>query len=74
MLIFVLRSRPDVAYAVNRLATRTKDPGPTTKDYEAFKRVVRYLKTTAHLELVYAANSQAVADAIFTLYAWSDAA
>ena len=74
MLIFVLRSRPDVAYAVNRLATRTKDPGPTTKDYEALKRVVRYLKTTAHLELVYAANCQAAADAIFTLYAWSDAA
>jgi hypothetical protein len=74
MLIFVLRSRPDVAYAVNRLATRTKDPGPTTKDYEALKRVVRYLKTTVHLELVYAAGSQAAADAIFTLYAWSDAA
>ena len=74
MLIFVIRSRPDIAYAVNRLATRCAGKGPTTKDLEALKRVIRYLKTTAHLELVYAAGSSATADAIFTLYAWSDAA
>ena len=33
MLIYVLRTRPDVAYAVNRLATRAT--APTIKDYDA---------------------------------------
>ena len=75
MLLYLSgHTRPDIAYAVNRLATRCAGKGPTTKDFKAIKRVIRYLKTTAHLELVYAAGSSATADAIFTLYAWSDAA
>ena len=39
MLIFLLRTRPDIAYAVIRLATRCV--GATTKDMDAITEVVR---------------------------------
>ena len=51
ILIYVLRTQPDVAYALNRLATRASSP--TTKDYAALCQVANYLYTTGHLELVY---------------------
>ena len=43
MLIFVIRSRPDVAYAINRLATRSKHA--TERDLLAIKRVIHYLSS-----------------------------
>ena len=70
-LIFVLRSRPDIAYAVNRLATRSTKA--TEKDMIALKRVIAYLKCTAHYELVLSAQNPAQREAIAKLYAWSDA-
>jgi hypothetical protein len=70
-LIFVLRSRPDIAYAVNRLATRSTKA--TEKDMEALKRVVAYLRCTAHYELVLSAQNPAQRQAVARLYAWSDA-
>jgi hypothetical protein len=42
MLMFLLRTRPDIAYAVNRLATRCA--GATTRDLDAIHEVIRYLK------------------------------
>ena len=47
MLIYVLKTRPDVAYAVNRLATRASNP--TIKDLSSLKQVAAYLFTTSHL-------------------------
>ena len=72
MLIFVLRTRPDVAYAVNRLATRASVC--TEKDYECLRQVANYLYTTAHLELVYNSADPAQRNAVVQLIAYSDAA
>ena len=71
-LIFILRSRPDVAQAVNRLATRTEKA--TERDKEALVRVVKYLVNTRHLELVYAAKDSSAKKGIAQLLAYSDAA
>jgi hypothetical protein len=50
-LIFIVKTRPDIAYAVNRLATRTLRA--TNKDKLAILRVVRYLKGTLNLGLTF---------------------
>ena len=57
MLIYMLRSRPDIAYSVNRLATRFE--GATERDLVAIKRVISYLRSTSHLELVYCTQDPA---------------
>jgi hypothetical protein len=72
MLIYVLRTRPDVAYAVNRMATRSI--GATERDLDAVKRIVAYLRCTAHLELVYSAQDESQRRTIGELHARSDAA
>ena len=72
MLIFLLRTRPDVAYAVNRLATRASHC--TQKDYECLCQVANYLYTTAHLELVYNTRDEDQRSAVVQLFAYSDAA
>jgi hypothetical protein len=72
MLIFLLRTRPDIAYAVNRLATRCA--GATAKDLDAVTEVVRYLKSTAHLELTYKTASLDQRNTVGRLYGWADAA
>ena len=72
MLIFLLRTRPDIAYAVNRLATRCA--GATKKDLSAIQDLIRYIKGTRHLELTYVANSREQGDAVGRLYGWADAA
>ena len=40
-LIFLLRTRPDIAYAVNRMATRTCRA--TIKDMYALGKILKYL-------------------------------
>ena len=72
MLIFLLRTRPDIAYAVNRLATRCV--GATTKDFAALHDVILCLKGTRHLELTYVSNSREKGDVVGRLYGWADAA
>jgi len=68
----VLRTRPDVTYAVDRLATRAT--APTIKDYDALRQVAAYLYTTAHLELVYNSANKSECRTIARLFAFSDAA
>ena len=70
MLIYVLRTRPDVAYAVNRLATRASSP--TTKDYAALCQVANYLYTTGHLELVYNSRCPRQRNTAMQLYGFVD--
>ena len=72
MLIYVLRTRPDIAYAVNRLATRSSIA--TEKDLLAIQQVIAYLRTTRHLELVYNSTCPRQRKTITRLQAWSDAA
>jgi len=72
MLIYVLRTRPDISYAVNRLATRSTRS--TVKDFEALQQVVAYLRTTKDLELIYNSTSTRQSKTVAGLLAWSDAA
>ncbi len=72
LLIFLLRTRPDISYAINRLATRSTKA--TEKDLQALKRVVHYIISTKELELVYSPNDQEQCTTISELYAWADAA
>jgi len=72
ILIYVLRTRPDIAYAVNRLATRSSIA--TEKDLAAIQQVIAYLRTTRHLELVYDSKDSRQAKTVSGLHAWSDAA
>jgi hypothetical protein len=55
-LIFIVKTRPDIAYAVNRLATRTSRA--TERDLIAINRVVRYLKGTIHLGLSFTSTKE----------------
>jgi hypothetical protein len=72
MLIFLLRSRPDIAYAVNRLATRSI--GATEHDLFAIIRIVKYLRSTSELELIYSAqDTHCSPTSIGQLFAWADA-
>jgi hypothetical protein len=50
-LMFMARTRHDIAFAVNRLAARAHRA--TTRDLAALLRVVRYLKFTPHICLTY---------------------
>ena len=68
MLIFLLRTRPDIAFAVNTLATRCA--GATLRDHE----VILYLKCTAHLELSYNPTDPDLCHTVGRLYGWADAA
>jgi hypothetical protein len=66
MIMFVVRTRPDIAYAVNRMAMRTSKA--TEKDIKALTRIAAYLYQTRHLELVYSKGTGSP-----SLYAYSDA-
>jgi hypothetical protein len=66
MIMFVVRTRPDIAYAVNRMAMRTSKA--TEKDVKSLRRIAAYLYQTRHLELVYAKGTGSP-----EIYAYSDA-
>jgi len=72
MLIYILRTRPDISYSVNRLATQSLVS--TDKDWQALQRIAAYLRTTSHLELIYNTSSQQQRTTVAQLHAWSDAA
>ena len=72
MLLYVLRTRPDVSYSINRLATRTAIA--TEMDYKCLQRVAAYLHTTSDKELVYCCEDTHQVKTFARLYAWSDAA
>jgi hypothetical protein len=52
LLYLAVRTRPDIAVAVNVLAKHIQDPKPC--HWEGFKRVLRYLRGTAKHGLCYA--------------------
>ena len=51
LMYLALGTRPDIAYAVNRLAQFTQDPKP--EHWTAIKRIFRYLKGTRNHALTY---------------------
>ena len=67
-------TRPDIAYAVNRLATYTANPG--FKHYGAAKRVLRYVKGTKNYGITYHAQSTRHVGPLDSnlVYGFSDAA
>ena len=68
-LIFIIKTRPDIAYAVNRLATRTQHA--TIKDFNCLLRVVSYLAGTKDLGIRF--KSKLDAAAATRLYCYVDA-
>lgn len=71
-LIYIIKTRPDIAYAVNRLATRANRA--TIKDFNCLLRIVSYLGGTRDLGLHFKANSQHHGAAATRLHCWVDAA
>lgn len=72
-LMFIVKTRPDIAYSVNGMATRAMKA--TTRDYSSLLRIVSYLGGTKDLGVVFSKglSNQAIAD-IIKLIAWVDAA
>lgn len=71
-LLFIIKTRPDIAYSVNRLATRASNP--TERDWQALIRVALYLKGTIHLGIKFKRSDSTSAAAATQLYCYVDAA
>ena len=67
-------TRPDIAYAVNRLASFTSNPN--FEHYSAAKRVLRYLKGTRNFGITYRDQNERLLGPMDsnTIYGFSDAA
>ena len=67
-------TRPDIAYAVNRLASFTANP--SFEHYNAAKRVLRYLKGTQNYEITYRDQNNRLIGPVDSniFYGFSDAA
>lgn len=72
ILLYLVKVRGDIAFAVSRLATR-KDRC-TEKDWQALKRVLRYLKGTKDIGLTFTPSDEGQREAVIRLFAWADAA
>ncbi|GBM70587.1 Copia protein [Araneus ventricosus] len=55
-------SRPDISVAVNILSRRNEKP--RERDWNAVKRIIRYLKTTAELKLIINKNKEPILNAL----------
>ena len=66
-LLYIVKTRPDIAYAVSRMAMRSQ--GATVKDFRALQRILAYLYDTKELG-IYLTTQESLQ---YTLVAWSDA-
>ena len=71
-LIHIVKTRSDIAYAVNRLATRATVV--TDRDYISLLRIVVYLKGTKHLGIKYFPSRWQDSDTAPKLFGYLDAA
>ena len=71
-LLFIIKTRPDIAYAVNRLATRSHCA--TERDFKALLRVASYLHGTRELGLKIKKSSPTDRAAAARLSCYVDAA
>jgi hypothetical protein len=71
-LIFIIKTRPDIAYSVNRLATRAQ--GATMKDYNCLRRIVSYLGGTIELGIMFRREASDDAATVIRLFCYVDAA
>ena len=70
--MFIVKTRPDILFAVSRLATRTS--GATEKDFSALLRVVSYLHGTRTWRLRFRRDLNASLEELTRLFAFVDAA
>ena len=68
-LIFLLKSRPDISYSVNRMATRSSKA--TEKDMTALIRILRYIKGSLHKGVTFMPRDDKT---VAKLMCWVDAA
>ena len=71
-LIFIIKTRPDIAYAVNRLATRSQRA--TVRDFNSLLRIVSYLGGTQDLGITFQRSHVDDAAAAVRLFCYVDAA
>ena len=69
--IHIVRTLPDIAYAVSRLATRATVA--TDRDYISLLRIVAYLNGTKHLDIKYFISRWQDSDAAPKLFGYLDA-
>ena len=69
-VLFILKSRPDVAVALSKESSRTHKC--TEKDMAVLRQTVSYLHATRHFELVYSRDCSKQRDAILEIFAWAD--
>ena len=69
-VLFILKSRPDVAIALSKASSRTHKC--TEKDMTVLRQTVSYLHATRHFELVYSRDCRKQRDAVLEIFAWAD--
>ena len=69
-VLYVLRTRPDVAVALSKESSRTHKC--TEKDMAVLKQTVSYLHKTRHSELVYTRGCSKQRDAVLEIFIWAD--
>ena len=71
LLLYALRTRPDIAFATNTLSARSHEC--TDADMVTLKRIARYLHGTKTLGLRFECGSADDVTIATKLYAWCDA-
>ena len=72
LIYLMLGSRPDFAYAINKLAQYSS--APMNRHWKAVKRVLRFVKYTTHTSLVLGHHAPALPTALDSLVGFFDAA
>lgn len=73
LLMFIVKTRPDIAYSVHRMATRAMQA--TTRDFSSLLRIVSYLGGTRDLGVTFVKGMKSKSMEFITrLIAWVDAA
>ena len=70
LMYLAIGTRPDIAYAINRLAQFTANPRPL--HWTAVKRVFRYLKYTKHFVLTYGGDDDAIRNSDLNFFCDAD--
>jgi hypothetical protein len=71
-LMYLVKTRPDITYAINRMATRA--PKQTSRDYDALLRILWYLGATPTLGIIFSPANTADMSRATRLFCFVDAA
>ena len=70
--MYIVKARPEITYAVNRMATRAIKP--TTRDYDCLLRILWYLAGTPNMGVVFHPDCSADRNRATRLFCYVDAA